>query len=362
MDPLTGIDTDTILAGESDWFGPDLAEVLSHHPLDSIETEFPHYVHSVDSPDGVTRPRDQHPVFFGCFDWHSSVHSHWALIRQLRLFEEHPRESEIVASIDTRITPENVEREVEHFEENRSFEKPYGWAWFLHLAAELHRWEDDRADEWRSALEPLERTILDLVRSEFLSQERPFRVGTHHNSAFALQCVLDYARTVSDDSLEFAVTETAVAFFGEDVDYPVEYEPLGWDFLSPALTEADLMRRVYDRGEFERWIEGFLPDLTTPPYDGILDPARVDSDPDEGVALHLVGLNVSKAWSMAGLAETLEDHRYAEPFERSAGNHAERGLDQAFTEDYAGSHWLSSFVLYLLTRNEGGIAPEPTAN
>ena len=358
MNLLETTDMDTILSGKSDWFNRELAEILSHHPLDSIETEFPHFARSIESPEGVERPKEQHPVFYGCYDWHSSVHSHWALIRQLRLFDNHPAESEIRDSIDARFTPENIEQEVEQFEDNESFEKPYGWAWFLHLISELHLWEDDHANEWRSMLKPLEQKILSLIHSEFLSQERPFRVGTHQNTAFALQCILDYARTLSNDPLQFAASDTATKFFAEDRNYPVEYEPLGWDFLSPSLVEADLMRRVYDRDEFTTWVDRFFPDVTTSPYEAILEPIDVDSDPDEGIALHLVGLNVSKAWCLTGLASTLDEHQYSEVFQRSARRHTERGLDQAFTENYAGSHWLSSFVLYLLTRNEGGIAPE----
>ncbi|WP_248905849.1 DUF2891 domain-containing protein [Halocatena marina] len=358
MNPLTAIRMEALLSGRSDQLGPDVAERLSNHPLDSIDTEFPHYARSVDSPDGIERPTERHPVFFGCYDWHSSVHSHWALIRQLRLFDEHPARSDIVDRIDDRFTAENIAREVEHFEDNETFEKPYGWAWFLHLVSELCLWEDDRAAAWRSIIKPLEETIVMLVESEFLSQKRPFRVGTHQNSAFALHCILDYARTLSNERLESAVTDTATAFYAEDRNYPVEYEPLGWDFLSPSLTEADLMRRVYSRNEFTMWIEQFLPDVTTAPYDTILEPVHTNPNRDEGVALHLVGLNLSKAWCLAGLASTLKDHQYVEAFERSAKQHTERGLDRAFTDEYAGSHWLSSFVLYLLTRNEGGIAPE----
>jgi hypothetical protein len=224
----------------------------------------------VDSPSGPGRPSERHPVFYGCFDWHSSVHSHWCPIHGLRLFDDHPRESEIVPSVDARFTAENVEREVEHFDDNESFEKPYGWEWFLRLAAELHCWDDDRADDWSAVLDPLEERIVDLVETDFLAQERPFRVGTHGNSAFALQRILDYARVVSNDVLASAASETASDFFAEDSEYPVEYEPLGWDFLSPALTEADLMRRVLDRGEFVAWIDDFLPDVTVSPYDTIL--------------------------------------------------------------------------------------------
>lgn len=356
MDSFETIDTETVLTGQSNWITPDLMDELSQYPLDSIETEFPHYVGSIDSPDEIEQPTERHPVFYGCFDWHSSVHSHWCLIRQLQLFDEHPAESEIVQRIASRFTTENVEQEIEYFETNNTFEKPYGWAWFLRLAAELHLWDDEISDNLRAALNPLEEQIVELVKDDFLPQERPFRVGTHQNSAFALQCILDYARVTANAPLESATLETSREFFGEDRNYPVEYEPLGWDFLSPSLTEADLMRRVFDPDEFVTWMDEFLPDVTTPPYNTVLDPVEVE--PNGGIELHLVGLNVSKAWCLTGIASVLDGHRYTEVFERSARRHTEIGLEQAFTEDYAGAHWLSSFVLYLLTRREGGIAPE----
>lgn len=356
MNPLEAVDVETVLSGRSEWVGPDVAEALAHYPLESLDTEYPHYVHAVESPDAVPVPSEQHPVFFGCYDWHSAVHSHWALVRQLRLFDDHPDEAAIVRSIDALLTDEAVTREVAYFDDDESFEKPYGWAWLLHLAAELQRWDDERADRWHGTLEPLEARIVDLVRDEFLTQERAFRVGAHGNTAFALHCVLDYARSVSNGSLESAVVETSLRLFAEDTDYPVEYEPLGWDFLSPSLTEADLLRRVLDCEAFTTWAEGFFPELTETPYGDLLSPVGLDDD-SSGVALHLVGLSLSKTWAMAGLADTLDGHRYGDLFAEGARDHAEYGIERAFTDDYAGSHWLSSFVLYLLTRNEGGIAP-----
>lgn len=357
MNAFDSVDAETILSGRSDWIDAGLAERLSRHPLDSVETEFPHFVGAIDSPDEFDRPRDQHPVFYGCFDWHSAVHSHWCLVRLVRVCDDHPNESQVRNSFDSRFTDENVAAEVEYFEENESFEKPYGWAWLLRLAAELHLWDDGDADRWRATLRPLEERIVDLVESEFLGQDRPFRVGTHGNSAFALALVLDYARVTGNRTLETAVCETSRAFFETDEDYPIEYEPLGWDFLSPALVEADLLRRVLSADEFAAWLNEFCPDVTTAPYNSLLDPVDVDPATDDGVELHLVGLNLSKAWCLAGVADALTDHRFADGFERSAARHAEAGLEHAFTGDYAGAHWLSSFVVYLLTRNEGGVAP-----
>jgi len=356
MHPLDAADPATAVAGRGDWIEPDAVEAITEHPLDCVGTEFPHWIGSVDSAEGFERPADQHPVFHGCFDWHSAVHSHWSLVRALRLFD-HPAEPEIVRTVDARLTAENVEREVAYFEDNEAFEKPYGWAWLLRLAAELHLWNDDRAERWREALRPLEDRIVELFEAEFLTGDRPFRVGTHDNSAFALAAGLDYARVVGNDSLEAGVAETSRRFFGDDEDYPVEYEPIGWDFVSPALAEADLMRRVLDPPAFGAWLDAFLPDVTAAPYDAIVEPVDVDPGSDGGVELHLVGLNLSKAWCLAGIADALGEHRYADAFAESAERHAERGLSRAFTEDYAGAHWLSSFVLYLLTREEGGIAP-----
>ena len=358
MDSLDTVDTDTILSGRTNWVSPDVMKTLARHPLDAIDTEFPHYVHSVESPDGTPRPAEQHPIFYGCFDWHSAVHSHWCLIRQLRLFDDHPDESEIVQSIESRLTPENVKQEVAYFNDHEAFEKPYGWAWLLHLASELHLWDEERADEWGEILRPLEARVRELVVSEFLPQDRPFRVAAHHNSAFPLHCILDYARTTEQSDLEQAVIDTARRFYEDDRDYPVEYEPIGWDTISPALTEADLMRRVLPPDELRTWVNAFFPDMTTAPYNSLLHPVQIDADSNGGVALHLVGLNLSRAWSLAGLVSTLDDHPLVDVFEESAERHAKRGVAQAFTDDYAGTHWLTSFVLYLLTRNEGGIAPE----
>ena len=352
MNELALPDHDALIGGHTDWIDPEAAARLTAHPLDGVDTEYPHATGAMDGPGDATPPRERHPVFYGCFDWHSAVHSHWCLVRALRLFPEHPDPGRIAAGVDERLTPDRVAGEVAWFEDRETFERPYGWAWLLALAAELDRWEDPRATRWSDALEPLEARIRDLVADRFLPMDRAFRVGTHGNSAFALSVILDYARTVGDDALERRAVDTALAFYRGDADAPVELEPLGWDFLSPALAEADLMRRALGRDAFATWFEGFLPDV-----DALPAPVSVD-DGEGGVALHLIGLNVSRAWALAGVAGALSDGPRRDAIEGAAVAHARRGVDEAFTGDYAGSHWLSSFVCYLLTRNEGGIGVE----
>lgn len=350
MHGLSDVDRADALAGTVSSLGDDALQRLTHHPLDSVGQEYPHHSGAIDGPTDTVHPREDHPVFFGCYDWHSAVHSHWALIRQLRLFEAHPAENAITGSINARLTPENVEEEVAYFEENPSFEQPYGWAWLLRLATEVHRWDDPRAARWSDTLAPLVAQIRDLTATEFLTQSRPFRVGTHGNSAFALSGVLDYAATVGDDELAADAAETARRFYIDDVDAPVAYEPLGWDFLSPTLTETNLMQRVLDDGEYADWVDAFLPDLTVPQNREFLAPVDADADGDGGRALHLIGLNLANAWGLAETADTV-DGEMAALLEASAERHLDAGLDAAFTDDYAGAHWLSSFVLYALTRN-----------
>ncbi|QZP38136.1 DUF2891 domain-containing protein [Halobaculum magnesiiphilum] len=351
MDDLSPPDDETLIAGRADWIGADAAARLTRHPLDGVDTEYPHATGAIEGPDDVTPPRERHPVFYGCFDWHSAVHSHWCLVRALRLFPDHPDREAIAQGIDERLTAEHVAGELAWFENRETFERPYGWAWLLALAAELDRWDDPRAARWGDALAPLEERVRDLVVERFLPMDRPFRVGTHGNSAFALSVILDYARSVGDDALERSVVETALAFYRDDADASIGNEPLGWDFLSPALAEADLMRRVLDGDAFATWADGFLPDADTLPA-----PVSV-ADGEDGVALHLVGLNVSRAWALAGVADALPAGSRRTAIREAAVAHARRGVEEAFTDDYAGSHWLSSFVCYLLTREEGGIGP-----
>lgn len=344
---------ETVIAGDGNWLKPEHADELAAHPLSCIETEYPHYLFSVDE-DGFDRPQESHPVFYGCFDWHSAVHSHWCLCRQLRLIDDHPQEREIRTAIDSLVTPENVTGEVATFEERPTFENPYGWGWFLRLMAELSLWDDEQATRWRETFAPLERFLVGQVETEFLGQSRPQRVGTHHNSAFSLAAVLDYARVVGNHDLAAATEETATRWFVGDTEYPLRYEPLGADFVSPALSEADLMARILDTELFTDWFESFLPAVDT--GDRLPEPVAVSDNPD-GQELHLVGLNLSRAWCLAAIAEQLGDHPTTEQLTATAKAHAAAGLDRAFTDDYAGAHWLSSFVLYLCSHNAGAIAP-----
>ena len=359
MELLASLSDETILAGRADTLPTAVIEALAAQPLDCVETEYPHWQRLIDGPDDVTPPSERHPVFYGCYDWHSAVHSHWSLVRGLRLAPDLERGEAIRESIEGRLTEAAVETEVAYFEEHPTFERPYGWAWLLRLAGELHLWDDPQGDTWRQRLLPLEDRIVELVETDLLAQPRPFRVGTHGNTAFALTGVLEYARCVGATDLERETEATARRLFEDDIDAPVAYEPLGWDFLSPSLVEADLLARVMAPAEFASWLEGFLLDPASTASQTLLEPIDVDAIDGDGIQLHYVGLHLANAWCLAGIADTLEeatmleDDEIASVYERGAIRNARAGLDRVLTDDYAGSHWLASFALYLLTRKEG---------
>ena len=327
--------------------------------LDNIPREFPNKPsHVMTGPTSILRPREMHPVFFGSFDWHSSVHGHWMLVRLAKLRPEAPVVAKIRQLLDKQLTAEKLQQETAYFDikEHRSFERMYGWAWTLRLAAELHAWDDPDAQRWAANLAPLEKRFVALTKDYLPKLTYPIRAGVHRDTAFALGQMLDYARIVDDR--EFATTITAYSRkkYSRDHDYPARYEPSGQDFFSQAWNEADLMRRVLAPDDFSAWLEQFLPGLTEENSDTatLLTPVIV-SDVSDPKIVHLAGLNLSRAWTQQGVLSALPDN---DPrrlvLERSIAAHTKAGLDYVFSGQYEGEHWLATFAVYLLT--EAGLS------
>ena len=306
------------------------------------------------SAESVRPPRADHPVFFGCFDWHSAAHGHWLLVRLARLYPDQPFAAEARAALAARFTAERFAGEVAFLAEadQKLFERPYGWAWLLRLATELRTWDDPQAQAWAAALAPLERAIVERLSAYLPKLSYPVRSGVHPNTAFALGFALDYARAVGDANLERLVVERSRAYYLADAACPVAYEPSGEDFFSPCLLEADLMRRVLPPAEFSAWLDRFLPGLRSGAAGGLGNlehPAQV-TDPTDGKIVHLDGLNLVRAWTMRGIASALPpaDPRRARLL-RLADAHAASGLARVASGHYEGEHWLASFAVYLLT-------------
>lgn len=321
--------------------------------LQGIPKEFPNKPSNVmESADDVQSPREMHPVFFGCFDWHSSVHGHWMLARLLRQYPYSSSATAIRTLLNEQLTAEKLQKEADHFRlpQNRSFERMYGWAWALQLVAELHTWDDPDARRWREAIRPLEEVLVEYTLNYLPRLTFPVRTGIHPDTGFAMAMELDYARVTGNQPLEELIITTAKRFYANDRDYPAHYEPSGTDFFSSGFNEADLMRRVLSKDEFSTWLTAFLPRLAANGLGPMMTPVDV-SDVTDGHLVHLAGLNFSRAWTMDGIASALDpsDPR-RELLRKSAEAHFQSGMRYVDSGHYEGEHWLATFAVYYLTQ------------
>lgn len=265
--------------------------------LRCVQREYPNKLdHVMNDSAEVRSPRTLHPSFYGCYDWHSSVHGHWMLVRLLRSVPGLPEAARIRSVLDENLDPASIEVETAYLDQRgrSSFERTYGWAWLLKLSQELHEWNDPDARRWSIALEPLTRAIVKRYVTFLPKQNYPIRTGVHPNTAFGLVFALDYARSAGDTALESLACSRSRDYFDADRAYPLQWEPGGEDFFSPALMEADLMRRVLPRERFRQWFKAFAPALYEPQQPPLLSPAIV-TDRSDPKLVHLDGLNLSRA-------------------------------------------------------------------
>jgi len=329
----------------------DQASAFAKLALKGLQREYPNKPeHVVNDAADVKGPRQLHPAFYGCFDWHSSVHGHWMLVRLLRTYPQLPEAKQIRTALGENLTEANLKAEAAYFEQpnRQSFERMYGWAWLLKLAEELHGWDDLDGKQWSRHLQPLADVIVARCLSFLPKQTYPIRTGVHPNTAFGLAFALDYARAVKHKELAERIEERSRAYFQNDADGPAAWEPGGEDFFSATLMEADLMRRVLPPAEFPGWFQRFLPGIATGKATSLLTPATV-TDRSDGKLVHLDGLNLSRAWCMRSIAAALPP---GDPARRilaeAAAQHAESGLKHVASGDYAGEHWLATFAVFML--------------
>lgn len=325
------------------------AKKLIKLPLQCIGQEYPNKLNQVIASDAdLQSPNELHPAFYGCFDWHSAVHGHWSLVRLLRTYPELDTNDQIANQLLMHMSKENIAAEITYFknETNKGFERMYGWAWLLKLSAELKNWDHPSAKTMDMNLEPLADLIAVNIKTFLPKLNYPIRVGTHTNTAFALTMAYDYGVISNDTALVNVITKRAKDYYLADENCPLSWEPSGYDFLSPCLEEADLMRRVLPEVEFKKWIKDFLPQLASAEFE--LEPGKV-SDREDGHLVHLDGLNFSRAWCLYGLANSLQEYQHL----RNIGNeHIKHSLDNLVGDGYEGGHWLASFALLALTNDK----------
>jgi hypothetical protein len=343
------------------------AERFAKLALACVEKEYPNKISHVLSSDAdVAPPRKLTPAFYGCYDWHSSVHGHWLLVRLLRTFPNASFAGAAREALRKSLTAENLKQEAAylHGEGRTSFERPYGLAWLLQLCAELHEWDDDQAREMSANLRPLEEAAMERLKTWLPKLSHPVRIGEHDQTAFGLGLMLDYARSTKNEPFARLVTDSARKFFLADKNCQLNYEPSGEDFLSPCLGEADVMRRVLSQEEFAKWLKDFLPQIpAAPPRNDATTatwlPVAVSPDPSDPKLAHLDGLNLSRAWMLEGIVSALPpgDLR-RNALSAVAEAHRRAGLAAVTGAHYEGGHWLGSFAVYLTTQR--GIQKEGT--
>jgi len=334
-------------------FDSTAAERFAKLALACVQKEYPNKIsHVLNSDADVASPRKLTPAFYGCYDWHSSVHGHWLLARLLRTFPNALFAGAARNALRKSLTAENLKQEAAYIrgEGRSSFERPYGLAWLLQLCAELRDWDDDEAREMSANLRPLEDAAVERLKNWLPKLSHPVRIGEHDQTAFGLGLILDYARSTKNESLATLAADSAKKFFLSDKSCPLNYEPSGEDFLSPCAAEADVMRRVLSQQEFAKWLKDFLPQISSEGNTTWLRPV-VSPDPSDPKLAHLDGLNLSRAWMLEGIASALppDDPRRA-ALASTAEAHRRAGLAAVTGAHYEGGHWLGSFAVYLTTQ------------
>lgn len=322
--------------------------------IDNLLREYPHRPNLFISEPGPYRThRERHPVFFGAYDWHSCVEMYWTMVRIMKLVPGLPRERTARETIESLLTPEGMEQELVTFSDPGAvgMERPYGWGWYLTLIHELATWDDADARRWAERLVPL----ADFFSARFVEWlpklHYPQRFGMHQNTAFGLARAWPWAvrqAEQGDDILREAIRTAALRLFAGDTDYPAHYEPSGADFLSGALSEAELMSLVLPAGEFPAWLGGFLPGIEASQPEVLFNPVVV-TDTSDGQLAHLAGLNLSRAAAFVMLADALpQGDARIDPMLEAAERHTEASLGQVSGDDYMLEHWLAAYAVLLL--------------
>lgn len=323
------------------------AAYLYHFAFDCIDQQYPNKLGQVlGDATYLKEPSELHPAFYGCFDWHSSVHGHWTLLNILKELPNFEYKEAVLLKLQQNITKENILKEVQYFDDNhnKNFERTYGWAWLLKVAETLQDWNTEEANQLYENLEPLV-ALVEEKYIEFLPKlNYPIRVGEHPNTAFGMSFALDYAKKYSPE-LEKVIVEKAKKYYMNDKGCPISWEPGGFDFLSPCLQEASLMLKILPKDEYITWLDAFLPDFRTNPS-LYLNVAEV-TDRSDGKLAHLDGLNFSRAWCLYEIGISLDNDKMI----NLANKHFEYSYKKMDSGEYAGAHWLASFALYAILKS-----------
>ena len=325
-----------------------LAKELVSLSVKCVDKKYPYKIGYRFSDESWLKPHyELTPSFYGCWDWHSAVHGHWAMVKILKDYPETTSRDAILSKLDKNLSKENLNKEYQFFKQDfaKGFERTYGWAWLMKLYSELVSWDNDKAQKWANNMKPLvdllsERTILFLDKLS-----TPLRPGTHANTAFSFSLMIEYSIVANDKLLFNKIKEYSIKNFLGDINCPVQYEPSGTDFLSPCLAEAALMSQILEKREFNDWLYKFLPSFDESSFANIINTPEV-LDPEDPSIGHLIGLMFHRAWTLKDIAAKIEDNSDKNLLLKIAKNHSEQGYNIMFESGYGGEHWLATFAIY----------------
>lgn len=348
----TGTSLDEIIATERIEMNLEQANKLVELPLACISKQYPNKLgQTLGSEKDLQSPQALHPAFYGCFDWHSSVHAHWSLVRLLKKFPKLDRANEIKDILEVSLSKENIDKELEYFrqEQNKDYERTYGWAWLLKLSQELYTWETDMGEELSANIKPLADLIVEKYMEFLPKLNYPIRVGEHTNTAFALSFGYDFAVVTENAEFRTLLEKRARDFYLSDKNCPITWEPSGFDFFSPCFEEIDVMRKVMPKAAFSLWMDNFMPQLKNKDFKIAVGEV---SDRTDGKLVHLDGLNFSRARIFYGLANQYPDE-YAH-LRLLADQHVNHSFPNLVGDSYEGGHWLGSFAILALEESRRG--------
>ena len=287
------------------------------------------------------------PSFYGCWDWHSAVHGHWAMVKIIKDFPEISEREIILKKLEKNLSEENLKKEYEFFQNDfaKGFERTYGWAWLMKLYSELLTWDNKKGLEWANNMKPLVELLSNRTISFLDKLSTPLRPGTHANSAFSFSLMVEYAVIAEDYNLLNKIKDYSIKNFMNDKNCPISYEPSGTDFLSPCLAEASLMSTLLNENDFNNWFKKFIPSLDKKKFANIINPPTVLDPEDPGIG-HLIGLMFHRSWTLKDIASKIKSDSDKRLLLNIAKNHSEKGYDIMFESGYGGEHWLATFAIY----------------
>ena len=345
---ITGCSENKVEKIENIRLNEKLAKELVSLSVKCVDKKYPYKIGYRFSDESWLKPHyELTPSFYGCWDWHSAVHGHWAMVKILKDYPDIMDKDVILFKLDKNLSKENLSKEYQFFKQDfaKGFERTYGWAWLMKLYSELVSWDNEKAQKWANNMKPLvdllsKRTILFLDKLS-----TPLRPGTHANTAFSFSLMIEYSIVANDKLLFNKIKEYSIKNFLGDINCPVQYEPSGTDFLSPCLAEAALMSQILEKREFNDWLYKFLPSFDEVSFGNIINPPEVLDPEDPGIG-HLIGLMFHRAWTLKDIAMKLENNSNKNLLLKIAKKHSEEGYNIMFESGYGGEHWLATFAIY----------------